>query len=471
MACPYNAHPMSSDINAHLEALLGALVADRSGLTSIAPPSQPGGSDAALDALATLRGRGAFLPFIGSGRGWGPFVECADGSVKLDMVTGIGVHGFGHGDEITLRAMLTAATQDTVMQGNLQCNADAIDFMTLLLEQACTGASRLQHVVLCCSGAVANENALKVCMQKANAAPRILAFEHCFAGRTTTMSQIGDNAGAREGLALNTPVDYLPWLDPTDSAGSLERAMRLLDEAIRRWPNQHACIVLEPVQGEGGFNPGTPGFLRPLLERARDAGIAVWFDEVQTFGRTEQMFYQQVLGLEDLVDVLTVGKMSQVCATLFSGNFNPKPGLLSGTFIGSTAGFRVGAVIIERLRDGGYYGAEGRIATLHAHFRTQAEALIEARPDAFEPLAGAGGPLDRVGGCGGMMRLTPFGGRKAPVVDLVKRCHDAGVLLFFCGHGPFHLRMLPPVGVLETSHIDTALGVIETCIADMERAS
>jgi acetylornithine aminotransferase len=462
---------MQPDINAHLEALLAALVDDRSDLTSITPPTRPGGSDGALDALAALRGRGAFLPFIGSGRGWGPFVECADGSIKLDMVTGIGVHGFGHGDEVTLRAMLQAATQDTVMQGNLQCNSDAVEFMALLLEQARTGPSALQHVMLCCSGAVANENALKVCMQKADGAPRIVAFEHCFAGRTTTMSQIGDNAGAREGLALNTLVDYLPWLDSTDAEGSLDRSMATLDEAIRRWPNQHACIVVEPVQGEGGFNPATPEFLRPLLERAHAAGIAVWFDEVQTFGRTEQMFRQQVLGIEDLVDVLTVGKMSQVCATLFTDDFNPRPGLLSGTFIGSTAGFRVGASIIERLRDGGYYGEDGRIGQLHTHFRTRAEAMVCALPDAFAPLRGAGGPLDLVGGCGGMMRLTPFGGEKAPIIDLVKRCYEAGVLLFFCGHGPFHLRMLPPVGVLETSHIDTAMDVIETCIIDMEHAS
>jgi acetylornithine aminotransferase len=441
-------------------------MADRKGLAAITHPTSPGGQDAVLDQLATTRGRGAFLPFIGSGRGWGPFVECLDGSVKLDMITGIGVHGFGHGDACTLRAMVEASVQDTVMQGNLQCNADAIEFMTLLLQQARTGDSRLAHVFPCCSGAVANENALKVCMQKTAGAPRILAFEHCFAGRTTTMSQIGDSASARDGIALNTLVDYLPYMDPTDPEGSLKRTMAALHEAISRYPKQHACIVLEPVLGEGGFMPATPEFLRPVLERARDAGIPVWFDEVQTFGRTEQMFRQQVLGLEGLVDVLTVGKMSQVCATLFTDDFNPRPGLLSGTFIGSTAGFRVGCAIIERLRDGGYYGPDGRIAQLHAQFRSRGAALIAAQRDVFPAVAGAGGAMDLVGGCGGMLRLTPFGGDKAKVIDLVKRCLEAGVLLFFCGHGPFHLRMLPPVGVLEASHLDTAMDVIEACIAD-----
>lgn len=454
-----------------LDALVTAIAAQRSGLNAIARATSPGASDEALQRLGTLRGRGAFFPFMGSGRGWGPFVECMDGAVKLDMITGIGVQGFGHGDADVLRATLEAATTDTVMQGNLQCNVDAIDFMDSLLSAAQTGDSQLAHVFPCCSGAVANENALKICMQKTNGAPRILAFAHCFAGRTTTMSQIGDSAGARDGIALSTLVDYLPYLDPTDPEGSAGAAMAALNECLRRHPSQHACIVLEPVLGEGGFVPATEAFLRPLLERARAAGVPVWLDEVQTFGRTECMFRQELLGIEDLVDVLTVGKMSQVCATLFRADFNPRPGLLSGTFIGSTAGFRVGKCIIERLRGGDYYGPHGRIAGFHKHFLHRAKLLMNAQPAAFESVAGAGGEMELAGGCGGMMRLTPFGGDKSRIIDLVKRCFDAGLMLFFCGHGPFHIRMLGPVGVLEQHHLDTAMDVIEQCIVDMEAAS
>lgn len=462
---------MTTDTTTDLDAIVAAIELQRSGLDAIAPATSPGAGNEALARLGTLRGRGAFFPFMGSGRGWGPFVECVDGSVKLDMITGIGVQGFGHGDADLLQATLEAATQDTVMQGNLQCNVDAVDFMGTLLQAAQTGDSQLAHVFPCCSGAVANENALKVCMQQTNGAPRILAFEHCFAGRTTTMSQIGDSAGARDGIALSTLVDYLPYFDPTDPDGSAKSAMASLNEALRRWPSQHACIVLEPVQGEGGFVPATESFLRPLLARAREAGVPVWFDEVQTFGRTECMLRQEMLGVEDLVDVMTVGKMSQVCATLFTAEFNPRPGLLSGTFIGSTAGFRVGRRIIERLRDGDYYGPDGRIASLHTHFLHRAQSLIDAQPGSFESIAGCGGSMALAGGCGGMMRLTPFGGDKARIIDLVKRCFDAGLMLFFCGHGPFHIRMLPPVGVLESHHIDTALDVLAQCISDMEASS
>ena len=461
---------MSTDTTADLDALVATIVAQRSGFDAIAPATSPGAGDEALERLGTLRGRGAFFPFMGSGRGWGPFVECMDGSVKLDMITGIGVQGFGHGDSDLLRTTLEAATTDTVMQGNLQCNVDAVDFMDALLSVARTGQSQLAHVFPCCSGAVANENALKVCMQKTNGAPRILAFAHCFAGRTTTMSQIGDSAGARDGIALSTLVDYLPYLDLTDPEGSADAAMVALNECLRRYPSQYACIVLEPVLGEGGFVPATDAFLRPLLERARAAGVPVWFDEVQTFGRTECMFRQQFLGLEDLVDVLTVGKMSQVCATLFRADFNPRPGLLSGTFIGSTAGFRVGRCIIDRLRSGDYYGPNGRIAVLHKHFLQRAKSLMSDHSKAFQSVAAAGGNMELAGGCGGMMRLTPFGGDKTRIIDLVKRCFDAGLLLFFCGHGPFHLRMLAPVGVLEQSHLDTAMDVIGQCIGDMEAA-
>jgi 4-aminobutyrate aminotransferase-like enzyme len=459
---------MSTESATHLDALVAEIVSDRSSLNAIAPATMPGACDDALARLGSTRGRGAFFPFIGSGRGWGPFVECADGSVKLDMITGIGVHGFGHGDADLLRASLEAATQDTVMQGNLQCNTDAIDFMDAVLKAAQTGKSALAHVFPCCSGAVANENALKICMQHTNGAPRILAFSHCFAGRTTTMSQIGDSAGARDGIALSALVDYLPFEDLTDSVASAARAMATLNEALRRYPKQHACIVVEPVQGEGGFVPASEAFLRPLLVRAREAGVPVWFDEVQSFGRTECMFRQEFLGVEDLVDVLTIGKMSQVCATLFTAAFNPRPGLLSGTFIGSTAGFHVGRAIIERLSCGSYYGPNRRIASLHKHFLHQADGLMKAYPSAFPAVQGAGGDIKLAGGCGGMMRFTPFGGDKARIIDLVKRCFDAGLMLFFCGHGPFHIRMLPPIGVLEPAHLDVAFQVLGQCIESME---
>ena len=76
-----------------------------------------------IDLIGRLRGRPLFFPYIGSGAGCGALVELADGSVKYDFITGIGVHYMGHSHPKILNASIDAAMEDIVMQGNLQLNA------------------------------------------------------------------------------------------------------------------------------------------------------------------------------------------------------------------------------------------------------------------------------------------------------------------------------------------------------------
>jgi len=425
-----------------------------------------------LKAAGEARGRGLLYPYIGSGIGNGPFVELADGSVKLDMITGIGVHFFGHSDPELVGVALEGALGDTVQQGHLMANAEAVQFGETLLNEAKRG-SRLEHVFLCNSGAMANENALKVCFQKHAPASRVIAFAHCFMGRSWAMSQIGDSAGNRQGVPLNVLVDYMPFYDHIAakrmSAGDVSGPTRYIDMAvmhlrqyIERYPNQHSCFVFELVQGEGGFNTALPEFHKALMQVCRDAGIAVWDDEIQTFGRTEQMFAYEALGLGDMVDVLCVGKMTQVCAVLFTKQYNPKPGLLSGTFLSTTDALHVGRRIIERLRDGDYYGKDGRIARHHRKFSEGVRAIAQRHPEWFPPAPEVG---ELVGGFGGMMRFTPFGGKKEPILKLCHTLFEEGVVAFYCGHGPYHMRFLPPLGVMEESAWPAVFTVLEKALA------
>lgn len=457
------------DVEQAIETLVGALKRHQATITGVRPadPGRVAVRDEAMERLEAMRGRPAFYPFMGSGFGRGPLVQLADGSVKWDMITGIGVHGFGHGDPDLIETALGAALGDTVMQGNLQCNEQAVLFAEELLAAAKPGTS-LAHCFTCTSGTLANENALKICMQHRNGAPRVLAFDHNFMGRTVTMSQISEIPGGRVGLASNTLVDYLPFFDPQDPEGSLQRTMDALDLLLWRYPDQHACIVMELVQGEGGFNVATADYVRPIAERCRAAGIPVWFDEVQSFGRTEQMFRYQALGLEDCVDMLTVGKMTQVCATLYTDELNPKPGLLSATFLGSTVGLAVGRRIIQRLLESDSYGEDGRHARLFNAFRTGCEELIQRHPQHFPEVETTCRtpqcPYPLVGGAGGMMRLTPYGGKLDQIKPFLHRLYDRGVVAFFCGHGPTHLRLLPPVGVLSEEDIASVLGIVEEAL-------
>ena len=63
-----------------------------------------------------------------------------------------------------------------------------------------------------------------------------------------------------------------------------------------------------------------------------------------------------------------------------------------------------------------------------------------------------------------MLRLTPFAGDKDRIVSIVKRLFEAGVLAFFCGHDPFHLRMLPPVGVMTPEGMHAVMDIVASCV-------
>jgi 4-aminobutyrate aminotransferase-like enzyme len=419
-----------------------------------------------------IRGRGAVYPVLYSGRGRGVLAEMVDGSVKYDFITGIGVHPFGHGDPDLIRAALQGATSSTLMEGNLQASPDAVAFSAALLGNTGSG-SDLAHVFLCTSGALANETALKICMQKRSAAPRVIAFAHCFAGRTTTMSQIGDNAAARVGIALTQAVDYIPFFDPRDPEGSTTEACDVLAQHLKQYPQQHACIVAELVQGEGGVNVAPREFFVRLFEQCRQAAVPIWIDEIQTFGRTQELFAYQWLDLEEYVDVVTVGKLSQVCACLYTAKMNPKPGLLSGTFIGSAPAFRVGHRIIERLIEEGTFGDGGRNARLSAAFQQRCQALIDRRGEWFERVGVSDRPscpgMSAYGGVGGMQRLTPFGGDPSAIKAAIKAVYERGVLCLQAGHGLLHMRFLLPFGVVTEEDLDGAFALIEAGLADVAK--
>jgi len=453
-----------------IDRIVAELRTAQSGITGTRPPKEELKEqyEAKLDRVARAKGKPALYPYIGSGIGNGPLVELADGSVKWDLINGIGVHMFGHSEPDLVATALRAAMNDTVMQGNLQFNHDSTEFAELLLEEA-GKSSHLKHAFLANSGAMANESALKVCFQKTHPASRVIAFEHCFMGRSTALAQIGDSAAGRAGVPLNVLVDYMPFFDREHPEKSIQYAQWHLGEYIKRYPGQHAVFVMELVQGEGGFNTAPREFFEPLMKMCKDNNIAIWIDEVQTFGRNESMFYFDQLKLGEYVDVVTIGKMSQVCACLYTEEYAPQPGLLSGTFVGSTVGLNVGRRLLERLRDGGYYGPGGKNAQLQNAFRHHAEALVKKHPEWFppvpHPLRGQYEKSPHFGGVGGMMRFTPFAGEKAKINRAMHVLFEEGVICFSCGHGPFHLRFLPPVGVMQPEQFKDVFDLVERALA------
>ncbi|MEZ6233864.1 MAG: aminotransferase class III-fold pyridoxal phosphate-dependent enzyme [Phycisphaerales bacterium] len=430
---------------------------------------------AMLDAAKDTKGRPLLYPYLGSGVGNGALVELGDGSVKWDMICGIGVHFFGHSDPDMVETAVRAGIEDTVQHGHLQSGNAQYRFAQTLLTEARKN-SRLNVAFASTSGAMANENGIKACYQKHAPASRVLAFRDCFMGRSVTMCQIGDAAAYRQGVPLSTLVDYMPFYDEVAAKRMgqtryIDMCVAHLDQYITRYPNQHACFIFELIQGEGGFNTAPRDFFRVLMERCKAAKIAVWDDEIQTFGRTERMFAYETLDLGQYVDVLCVGKMTQACVTLFTDEYNPKPGLLSGTFASPTVCFDVGTRVVERLREGAYYSKDGQpglIARHHAAFREQVKALAAKHPAWFPKAPEAmltPGAADIAGGHGGMMRFTPFGGAKDKVTKACQTCFEEGVVLFYCGHDPYHLRMLPPLGVMRIEDWPRVFACVEKGLA------
>ncbi|MEI8365242.1 MAG: aminotransferase class III-fold pyridoxal phosphate-dependent enzyme [Parachlamydiaceae bacterium] len=428
--------------------LLQEAVADhKKQLTGIRPPC-PGLTqtyESMLADMAAYRAGKLWFPYLGSGIGNGPLVELADGSVKYDLICGIGPHFLGHNHPSLLDSSIDAALSNTIMQGNLQQNVDSLELAAQLVK-----ASGLAHCFLTTSGAMANENALKIALQKHYPASRILAFDHCFAGRSITSSQITDKPGFREGLPTNIFVDYVPFFDPDRPEESTAHALEAVRKYIARYPKQHAVMVFELIQGEGGFHTATQHFFTAIMSLLKENKIAIFADEVQSFGRTPELFAFQYLHLQQFIDIASIGKMSQVCATFFTEEYTPKPGLLSQTFTGSTSAIKASLVILNELLHGGYFGPKGKIQQMHTYFVEKLKQIAQQDPYLLR------GPF----GLGAMIAFTPYDGDSKQVNEFVHRLFHAGVMSFVAGSHPTRVRFLIPVGGMTLRDIDQVIAII-----------
>jgi 4-aminobutyrate aminotransferase-like enzyme len=407
-----------------------------------------------VDSAGVFRGRPLHYPYVGTGSGRGVYVELEDGSIKLDLINGIGIHLFGHGHPKVMEAAVRGALADVVNQGNLEPNKEYIQYSEKLVSLA-SKQSKLKYAWLSTCGTMANETAVKIARQKNSPARLIVTFKNAFAGRSTMMAEVTDNPAYKQGLPEYNEVLRIPWFDKKDPQSG-EKTLNALKEHVAKNPGNICCFGFEPMLGEGGYMPANREFFLPLLEFCRANKIAVWADEVQTFSRTGEVFAFETLGLGQHIDIVTIAKTAQLGATLYTEEYNPKPGLIAGTFSGTTVAMMTGMAMLDILTQENYLGPKGRIMEIHNRFVGGLNKLSETT---------CKGKISDPGGMGLMIAFTPFDGKKEQVDVFFKKLFKNGVIAFPCGKDPLRARFLVPA-IIQNADIDLALQVIESTILE-----
>ncbi len=447
----------SNDIHEHFNKLFSAILMEQQKFDHIKPADEDKKEilAAKLKEYEHLKGRGFFFPFMASGRGHGPFVEMLDGSIKYDLINSIGVNLLGHSHPIYIKANLEAATSDTMMTGNLLSYQEPYELSKVLLDSVKN--SRLKHFWFSCSGSFSNDTALKILWQKKAPNYRLIAFQKSFAGRSIAMQDVTYNQAYREGMPSSIQVDHVPHYNYKDPENALKNTLEALDKLIEKNGNTYCAMSIELIQGEAGFIYGTKEYYEGVFKWAKKHGIYIWIDEVQSFARTHQLFAFQMFGLDEYVDVVTIGKVLQAAGTFYTEELNPKPGLIAGTFNGSVASMNAGKATVRYVQEGNFYGPNGRIKELEEKFKAQFKKLSEGS---------CKGKIPYYGGVGTMLSFEVGDASNDTTNKFMKKLFENGIITFSAGKEPTRVRFLLPLSILD-EHITEIFSIVEKTILEV----
>lgn len=227
--------------------------------------------------------------------GEGCYVITEDGRKVLDFASGVAVNNLGFKNPEVVQAIREQLDTMIHVGHNVVYNESYVKLAEKLVEL--TGGDT--KVYFSNSGAEANDGAMKLA-KYVTKRPGIIAFRNSFHGRTIgSLSITGSNSGYRKYYEPLMPAVY--WADYND----LEQFDAIFEKLIA--PECVAAIIVEPVQGEGGYVVSKPEFLKGLRKICDDHGIMLIFDEVQTgIGRTGELYAYQTFGVKP--DILTSAK-------------------------------------------------------------------------------------------------------------------------------------------------------------------
>jgi 4-aminobutyrate aminotransferase-like enzyme len=441
----------NSDIQNGIDHLFSSILFAQSSINKIKPADEDKKEilSQKLKEFSKNRGRDVVYSYLSSGRGHGPFTELIDGSVKYDLIGGIGINLMGHSHPIIVKSILEAATSDTLMCGNLMPYQESSELSEIMVKSV--SKSRLKHFWFTCSGSMANDTALKLIWQKKFPAKKIIAFKNNFAGRSVATQEITENPDYRQDMPQYLDVEFAPHFDQKNPKDSLSKTLSELENIWNKSPGSYAAITFEIIQGEGGFIFGNKEFYKGICEWAKSKNIFVWVDEVQSFARTQELFAYQMMELDQYVDMVVVGKALQACGLLYTEELNPKPGLIAGTFHGSIPSLKAAKNIVQFLTNGHFYGPEGRMAKIEQKFLTKLNHLATTT---------CKGKINFSCGVGTMIAFEVGDATKDITMKFLKKLLDNGVVAFTAGKKPVRVRLLLPI-TLTDEHIDEIFSIIE----------
>jgi len=401
-------------------------------------------------------------------RGEGMIVEDVDGNRFLDFSAGIAVVSTGHCHPDVVRAIQRQAETLIHMSGT--------DFYYSLLAQLAekmaqiTPGNSAKRVYFGNSGTEAMEAAMKLARYHTKR-HRFIAFLGSFHGRTFgSLSLTASKAVQRHGFGPLLPgVSHVPYPNPyrcavghqpsecaCDSIGLIEK---LFKTAVP--PEDVAAIVVEPIQGEGGYVIPPRNFLARLRQLADRHGILLIFDEVQCgMGRTGKMWACEHFGVAPDILITAKGVASGMPLGVMVARaevMNWGPGAHASTFGGNPV-CCAAAVETIRLLEEKYISNAARMG----------EYILARLANWREkhPIVGD------VRGLGLMIgiELVKSQETREPHPEarkrVVHRAFEQGVLILGCGEST--VRFMPPL-IVEPEQIDFALEVLERCISEAER--
>jgi|SRR5579862_26188 len=387
------------------------------------------------------------------GRAWGAKIWDADGREYLDFGGGIACQNLGHGPAAVVRAV-----HEQVDRFLHQC------FMVGVYEPYVEVCRQLDDMwpgeaatksILVNSGAEAVENAVKIA-RAATGRDGVVVFDRAFHGRTNLTMAMTSKLVYKQGFGpLATDVHRAPAPYPYRGV-STEDALAGLDLLFKQDvdPKEVACVVLETVQGEGGFIPMPEDFVRALKARCEKHGILYVADEVQSgCGRTGTVWAIERLGVEPdlLVSGKTLGGGLPLAAVTGNAEFMDAvhPGGLGGTFGGNPVSCAAAAAVLDELSAPGFHERAEQIARL---LRTRLDEIASRRPVVGE-----------VRGLGAMLALELTERSPAEAKRVLAEAREAGLILLSCGLDGNVIRLLPPLSATD-AELDQGLAILEDAL-------